>query len=294
MQKNAEGETPLLTVYGADEMMALVDAGADVTITSDLPSRNGLSALYRAAGMKPENGSVKLIEKMAAAGADPDQALGIPEGLAMRAAEDTALRAAVSALQPKNVKALLAIGANPNGVPTGSRPLRYLPSEGANEAFDTVVRLMVDAGADPNVIDDDGVSVVIRAAQFYSEKTVDYLLSKGVSLAYGTGLAYEAPNIKLPFRKKLFLPSLIGEADRKDTISLLLPEYTRMIEKFIPRPGGDGTCPHTLLEAFGYAASQERGRSCQDRDLARGKGRSDHRGLAHYCREWRPCQRCGT
>jgi ankyrin repeat protein len=270
--KNKQGDTPLLEVTHPAKAKALIAAGADLyalidsgyspiaranlevldVLLATKPDLTRLEGQHTALGKVSGQSSpqqVKRIEKLIAAGGDPNQV----DKNAM-----TPLLIAVSTRNPDNVKALIAGGANPNGVPNSPVPLNLLSSRTSN--FELIVRALVDAGADPNVLDSNNETILRKAAKSNDLETVRYLLEKGAALEAAGKFAFvEAPD-KSTTKIELFLATYLQPERRHGTIRVVAPEMGRIsdeVSAFAPEGEKLPECPYSILEAYAFSSETD-------------------------------------
>ncbi len=145
--KDDIGETPLHYARAAAAVTMLLRAGAKPNVRN----REGITPLYRAV---EQGRGVDVVRLLLVAGADPN----IPDTLEAHCGGHTPLHMAT---QPEIAAALLSAGANihaRNG--HGQTPLNRRAKGGAT----AVVQLLVVAGSDLNAQNDAGLSPLMRAA----------------------------------------------------------------------------------------------------------------------------------
>lgn len=266
--KNKYGYTPLFGVRDPAKAKALLDAGADIKAInkdglSPIPGAN-LEVLDVLLAAKPdltklegqhtglglasiENSndlSVKRIEKLIAAGADPNQ---------VDKSSMTPLLLAVSNHSSDIVKALIAGGANPNGVPHNPAPLSILKPGYPN--FEAIIRALIDAGADPNAVDLDNENILFKAAQRGRLEIVRYLLKKGAALQVADKFAFQEAIGES--KAELFLATYQQPERRRGIIRIVTPELGHIhdeVSAFVSDDEELPECPHTLLEAYAFSS----------------------------------------
>jgi ankyrin repeat protein len=252
------GATPLLFLAerksGSEEAIKLlIEAGADISHSSGYSTPLNIAAGYD---------HVKTVSIFLEAGADPNHQ--DVNGL-------TALHFATTGLAIHAIPILLKAGVDPN-VPAaaGLPPLARLGFEDTKnrstkerklrnlENFAKVVRILVDAGADPNAMAPDGDSLLSKAAQREDKATVNYLLEKGASAAIGAKAAFLHTDDG-ELKAMLFVHAQLEAPDRRKTIRLLQPLHTNVlgtIGAFVDDEADTPPCPHDLLELYGYFATR--------------------------------------
>ncbi|KAL9225495.1 hypothetical protein vseg_001412 [Gypsophila vaccaria] len=189
--KDAEGETPL--VHAArqghtDTVSYLLDHGADPSIASDL----GATALHHAAGI----GNLEMVKLLLSKGAavDSQSDSGTPliwaAGHAQRDAVQillehhanpnagtddgiTPLLSAVAAGSLACLELLIQADANVNISAGGATPLHIAADTGSSD----IISCLLKAGADPNVVDEDGQKPIQVAAARSNRSVVENLFS---------------------------------------------------------------------------------------------------------------------
>jgi hypothetical protein len=94
----------------------------------------------------------------------------------VRASTDGALREAVHDKQSQTVRLLLDAGADPNVVNQNREPVLV---EAVKEKQEEIVTLLLEAGADPGALNQNKVPVIVEAIQHKREKIVELLLEHG-------------------------------------------------------------------------------------------------------------------
>lgn len=162
----ADGVTPLLWAAHWDALEAvglLVGAGANVDAADD----HGATPLDRAA----ENGSLAMVEALLDAGADPN--LAQASGL-------TPLMTAARTGNVAIVEALVSAGADLNAETTETRSTALMWA--VSETHRDVVRVLLDAGADPHVSTTSGITPLLYAADNGDIATAETLIAAGVDV----------------------------------------------------------------------------------------------------------------
>jgi ankyrin repeat protein len=168
MEATCRGETALMHAAGGrlpehvDIFHDLVDAGADVTLTTE----SGWTVLHDAAfGRLP----LDVLEDLVARGVDP------------AAIDDSGVTPLHCALQSDRsdlvlvVEFLIAHGTPVNQVKTHGTTALHQAAERPAE----VVRMLLEAGADPHAVDDYGWSALHHAARYGSAESVRLFLEAG-------------------------------------------------------------------------------------------------------------------
>lgn len=163
--------------------------------TRDGDEQDALWALIRAIGARDEPGAIALLqaspslahEAVSAGGTRSNAADFYLEPISHYVyARDTALHIAAAAYATATVRLLLAGGANVHARNRrGAQPLHYA-ADGAPdgvhwnpESQHDVVACLIQAGADPNAIDDSGVAALHRAVRTRCASAVKALLDHG-------------------------------------------------------------------------------------------------------------------
>lgn len=143
------GATPLMLAawYGVDDSAAglLLDRGADPNARAQA---DGMTPLLRAV----RSGKLGLVRRLVAAGASPDAAAADGE---------TALHLATTAGDAPMAALLLELGAEVDARCDSCTPLLWA----AHDGEDGLVRLLLAHGADPDAVDDDGMTALAWAAK---------------------------------------------------------------------------------------------------------------------------------
>ncbi len=100
------------------------------------------------------------------------------------------------------IKLLLAKNVVLNEEPNSPTALQAAAYKGFTEA----VKLLLDYGANPNIVDANGTSPLIYASQFNHIEIVDLLLKKGASVSYKDPNGFTA----LDYAEKLNQPEIIS------------------------------------------------------------------------------------
>lgn len=268
--KHKLGRSPLHGATDAAKAKALLEAGADLNAVTDsgyspiafahfevlevlLATKPDLTklegphtALGHASTISRDSFQVKRIEKLIAAGADPNQI--DKNGM-------TPLLIAVSNFSADGVKALIAGGAKPNGVSNNPPPLSVLPSPNARRRFTygPVVRALVDAGADPNVLDSNNETILRKVAKANDLETVRYLLKKGAAPQVAGKFAFsEAPDGSTT-KAELFLATYLQAERRRGKIRIVSAkrgDVHEVVGAFVPAGEKLSKCPYSVLEAY--------------------------------------------
>ncbi|XP_030534830.2 ankyrin-1 [Rhodamnia argentea] len=190
--KDDDGETPLIHAarQGHTETAKyLVERGANPDIPSDL----GATALHHSAGI----GDIELLKFLLARGVDIDSQsdAGTPliwaAGHAQQDAvkvllehhanpntetddDITPLLSSVAASSVECLKLLIQAGANVNISAGGATPLHIAADNGNPE----IINCLLDAGADPNIVDEDGLKPIQVAAGRGNRAAVEILFPK--------------------------------------------------------------------------------------------------------------------
>ena len=268
--KNRYGETLLHRATDPAKVKALLAAGAnpnaldmhgfspithahpevfDVLLATkpDLTKFEGPhTVLGHVSGGRKNPTYVERIKKLIAAGADPNQ---------VDKESMTPLLIAVSSFNAECVEALLAGGANPNGVPNSQAPLSIFPPANPKNSskYGPVVRALVEAGANPNVLDSNNETVLRKAAAANDLETVRYLLEKGAALQLAGKFAFSAARDVTITKSELFLATYLQAERRRGTIRIVTPDTGRIHEEvsaFVPGGKELPECPYSILEAY--------------------------------------------
>ena len=162
----ADGATALLWAAYWDALEVvdlLVTAGADINGADD----HGVTPLERAA----ENASLAMVEALLGAGADPD--LAQTSGL-------TPLMTAARTGNAAIVQALIARGASVNAATTETRSTALMWA--VDEPHPEIVRVLLDAGADPHVSTTNGFTPLLYAAGNGDIETARALIAVAVDV----------------------------------------------------------------------------------------------------------------
>ncbi|GAB2256946.1 hypothetical protein Droror1_Dr00023005 [Drosera rotundifolia] len=281
---DGDGETPLIHAARQGQTATakyLLEHGADATIASSL----GATALHHSAGI----GNVELVRLLLSKGVDVDSEsdAGTPlvwaAGHAQKDAAEvllehhanpnaeteddiTPLLSAVAAGSLPCLKLLIQAGAKVNISAGGATPLHIAADNGSSE----IINCLLDAGADPNVADEDGQKPIQVAAaggnreivemllpltspiKFVHEWTVDGILEhmqsknqnqeganlKGVDVVNGQELPKRhPPEVSEEAKKKAAEAKLRGdEAFRRKEYMTAIDAYTQAID-FDPSDG---------------------------------------------------------
>lgn len=207
------------------------------------------TALGHAAARARGETQVKRIEKLIAAGADPNQV--DENGM-------TPLLIAVSSFSVDGVKALIEGGADPNGVPNTKSPLIHLTSINVPRRglFGPMVRALVEAGANPDDLSPNSDTILRRAARDNDLETVRYLLKKGASLQLGDKFAFTEARNQSTTKAELFLATYLQPKRRRGIIRVVSSKTGHIYNEVSAiNPDGEKLpeCPYSLLEAYAFA-----------------------------------------
>ncbi|KAL3728073.1 hypothetical protein ACJRO7_032771 [Eucalyptus globulus] len=190
--KDDDGETPLIHAARqghTDTAKYLLERGANPDIPSDL----GVTALHHSAGI----GDIELLKFILSKGVDidsqsdagtpliwaaghaqPDAVKVLLEHHANPNAETddniTPLLSSVAAGSVECLKLLIQAGASVNISAGGATPLHIAADNGNPE----IINCLLDAGADPNIMDEDGLKPIQVAALRGNRAAVEILFSK--------------------------------------------------------------------------------------------------------------------
>ncbi|KAK8576161.1 hypothetical protein V6N13_090638 [Hibiscus sabdariffa] len=188
--RDEDGETPLLHAARQGHTLTakyLLEHGANPTIPSDL----GATALHHSAGI----GNIELLKHMLAMGVEVDSQSDAGTPLVWAAGHDqhdavkvllehnanpnaetednvTPLLSAVAAGSLSCLDLLIQAGAKVNITAGGATPLHIAADHGNPELINSLLK----AGADPNVIDEDGQKPIQVAAARGQQWTVDGII----------------------------------------------------------------------------------------------------------------------
>lgn len=158
---NGEGSARPWEWIGADALRRLLASGED----PDGKDWFGKTWAARSA----MEGDLEALEMLALAGADLDAA--DDEGF-------SPMCLAIEKRQTKAVQALLAIGASPDGAPSGRSPLTLAAMKGLPE----IVEALLAAGADPNRSMDGGAPPILLATMALDARSVRALAGAGADV----------------------------------------------------------------------------------------------------------------
>ncbi len=195
------GLTPLMIAAKGDRpdsVSAMLAAGADVKVVD---KKRGLTALHHTLA-SPKHSSAEIAAELLISGADPERkardgytplmsavdsgqvaklSLVLSETVKVDAQTKDGRRALTIAAgngHEKLVERLLKAGAKADG---GSAKITAL-TQGVRASSHETVKLLLDAGADPNRAAADGRKPLMLAARAGLDETVRYLLEKGAAI----------------------------------------------------------------------------------------------------------------
>ena len=165
----------------------LFEAGADVNARTQLPKPNGgATPLYLAVCVHAASGELKLVSLLLEAGADVTLKVVVDEDDRLGLNFDTVLGYYIGHFDANAevVKMLLDAGADPNGQDTlfGAAPLHNVALPSGDEVV-KLGKLLLEYGADPLLTDKDGETPLDVAKEFSKDQDLIDLLGEATEKA---------------------------------------------------------------------------------------------------------------